>query len=50
VLQLPEVSRQLGELGVRSQAMTPEQFAEFGRVEWVKYRDIARRTGVRLEQ
>ena len=50
ILKVPDVARQLGELGVRGQAMTPEQFGDFGRAEWVKYRDIAKRTGVRLEQ
>jgi tripartite-type tricarboxylate transporter receptor subunit TctC len=50
VLKAPDVARQLAELGVRGQAMTPEQFGEFGRAEWTKYRDIAKRTGVRLEQ
>lgn len=50
ILKMPDVARQLGELGVRGQAMTPEQFGDFGRTEWTKYRDIAKRTGVRLEQ
>jgi len=50
ILKMPDVSRQLSELGVRGQSMTPEQFGAFGRTEWTKYRDIAKRTGVRLEQ
>ncbi len=50
ILRMPDVARRLGELGVRTQDMTPEQFGEFGRGEWTKYRDIAKRTGVRIEQ
>ena len=49
VLQMPDVSRQLAELGVRREPMTPEQFAQFIRSEDAKYRDIAKRTGVRME-
>ncbi len=49
VLRLPEVARKLAELGVRSEAMGSEQFGAFERAESAKYRDIARRTGVRLE-
>jgi tripartite-type tricarboxylate transporter receptor subunit TctC len=50
ILKMPDVAHKLGELGVRRQDMTPEQFGEFGRSEWTKYRDISKRTGVRLEQ
>lgn len=49
VLALPEVARKLAELSVRSQAMSSEQFAQFMRTEAAKYRDIAKRTGVKLE-
>ena len=50
ILQMPDVSRKLAELGVRGENMTPEQFGQFIRSESAKYRDIAKRTGVRLEQ
>ena len=50
ILQMPEVSRKLAELGVRGENMTTDQFGQFMRMELVKYRDIAKRTGVRLEQ
>ena len=49
ILQMPDVSRKLAELGVRGENMTTEQFGQFMRIELVKYRDIAKRTGVRLE-
>ena len=49
ILQMADVSRQLAELGVRREPMTPEQFAQFIRSEDAKYRDIAKRTGVRME-
>ncbi len=49
VLQMPDVTRQLAELGVRREQMSPEQFAQFIRSEDAKYRDIAKRTGVRME-
>jgi tripartite-type tricarboxylate transporter receptor subunit TctC len=49
VLRLPEVARKLAELGVRGETMGSEQFGAFERSESAKYRDIARRTGVRLE-
>jgi tripartite-type tricarboxylate transporter receptor subunit TctC len=50
IMSMPEVSRKLAELGVRSESMTPEQFGQFSRSEFAKYRDISKRTGVRLEQ
>ena len=49
IMQMPDVSRKLAELGVRGENMTTEQFGQFMRLELVKYRDIAKRTGVRLE-
>ena len=48
-LQMADVSRQLTELGVRREHMSPDQFAQFIRSEDAKYRDIAKRTGVRVE-
>ena len=38
------------ELGVRHQRMTPDQFGQFVRSENVKYKEIGRRTGVKMEQ
>ena len=49
ILQMADVSRQLAELGVRREPMSPVQFAQFIRSEDAKYRDIAKRTGVRME-
>ena len=49
ILQLPDVTRQLLELGVRREPMSPEQFAQFVRSEEAKYREIAKLTGVRME-
>ena len=49
ILQMPDVSRKLAELGVRGENMTTEQFGQFMGAELIKYRDIAKRTGVRLE-
>ena len=49
IVQLPDVARQLAELGVRREQMSPEQFAQFIRGEDAKYREIARRTGVHME-
>ena len=49
ILQMPDVTRQLAELGVRREPMSPERFAQFVRSEDAKYRDIAKRTGVRME-
>ena len=49
IVQLPDVARQLAELGVRREPMSPEQFAQFIRGEDAKYREIARRTGVHME-
>jgi len=49
ILKMPDVDRKLAELGVRGQAMTTEQFGQFMRAEAAKYRDIAKRTGVKLE-
>ena len=50
ILQMPDVSRKLAELGVRGENITPEQLGQFIRSESAKYRDICKRTGVRLEQ
>lgn len=49
ILAMPDVSRKLTELSVRSQVMTSEQFEQYMRTEVAKYRDIAKRTGVKLE-
>jgi tripartite-type tricarboxylate transporter receptor subunit TctC len=49
VVQLPDVAHKLTELGVRRADMTSEQFGQFIRAESAKYRDFAKRTGVRLE-
>ncbi len=50
ILQMPDVTRKLAELGVRRDNMTPEQFGQFVRAESAKYRDFAKRTGIRMEQ
>lgn len=49
VLALPEVSRKFADLSLHSVTMTSDQFAQFMRIEAAKYRDIAKRTGVKLE-
>ena len=49
ILQMPDVVRKMADLGVRGENMTTDQFGQFMRSEYAKYRDIARRTGVRLE-
>src|SRR5262245_38946346 len=49
ILQLPDVDRKLSELGVRRRNMTVEQFGQFVRTEGSKYRDLAKRTGARME-
>jgi tripartite-type tricarboxylate transporter receptor subunit TctC len=49
ILQMPDVIPQLAELGARREQMSVEQFAQFIRSENTKYRDIAKRTGVRME-
>jgi tripartite-type tricarboxylate transporter receptor subunit TctC len=49
ILQMPDVTAKLDELGVRRESKSPEQFAEFVRSENAKYRDIAKRSGVKME-
>jgi tripartite-type tricarboxylate transporter receptor subunit TctC len=50
IMDQPDVKAKLVELGVRHQRMTPEQFGQFVRSENVKYKEIGRRTGVKMEQ
>jgi tripartite-type tricarboxylate transporter receptor subunit TctC len=50
VLLLPDVARKLSEWSVRGELMSTVQFGSFIRAESIKYRNIAKRTGVRLEQ
>ncbi|RYE70170.1 MAG: tripartite tricarboxylate transporter substrate binding protein [Oxalobacteraceae bacterium] len=50
VLLLPDVARKLSEWSVRGEPMGTVQFGGFMRAESAKYRDIAQRTGVRLER
>ena len=49
IVALKDVSAKLDELGVRRNAMTPEQFGEFISAENVKYQKIAKESGVRME-
>jgi tripartite-type tricarboxylate transporter receptor subunit TctC len=48
ILQLPDVLPKLDELGLRQQAMSIEQFAQFVAEESANYREIAKLTGVHL--
>ncbi|MFM9901826.1 MAG: Bug family tripartite tricarboxylate transporter substrate binding protein [Polaromonas sp.] len=49
VLAMPDVNRKFAELSLHHVAMTPDQFAQFMRMEVTKYRSIAKRTGVKLD-
>ena len=49
IMQQPDVVAKLTELGVRREAMSIEKFAQFIGAEVAKYRDVAKRTGVRME-
>jgi tripartite-type tricarboxylate transporter receptor subunit TctC len=49
IMDQPDVKAKLVELGVRHQRMTPEQFGQFVRSENAKYKEIGRRTGVKME-
>jgi tripartite-type tricarboxylate transporter receptor subunit TctC len=49
ILVTPDVVRKMTELGARGEAMTVDQFGQFLRAESAKYKDIAKRTGVRLD-
>lgn len=49
IMTLPDVTAKLTELGVRREAMSVEKFTQFIAAEVAKYRDVARRTGVRME-
>ena len=44
-----EVARRMANLGVEARSMTPEQFAEFVRVESGRWADIIRRSGAKVE-
>jgi len=44
-----EVARRMANLGIGARPMTPEQFAEFVRAEAVKWADIVRRSGAKVE-
>jgi tripartite-type tricarboxylate transporter receptor subunit TctC len=50
VLRMPDVARRMAEWGVRGEPMSTAQFGSFISAESAKYRDIAHRTGVRLER
>ncbi len=50
ILQMPDVVARMDELGVRREALTPAQFADFIRTENVKYRDIGKRANIKMEQ
>ena len=49
ILQLPDVTPKLDELGLRRQSMSTGEFAQFIRAENESYREIARLTGVRID-
>jgi tripartite-type tricarboxylate transporter receptor subunit TctC len=49
ILQMPDVTQKFAELSVRRVDMTTQQFGQFNRAESAKYRDFAKRSGVRLE-
>ena len=49
ILSMPDVNSKLAELSVRGETMTVDQFGQFMRTESAKYREIAKRTGVKLE-
>jgi len=49
ILQMPDIVGRMDELGVRRQAMTPSQFADFIQRENVKYREIGKRANIRME-
>lgn len=49
IIKLPDVAAKLDELGVRREEMSPEKFGQFNLIEYSKYRDIAKRTKVRME-
>ncbi len=50
ILQEPDVDAQFRKLGIRRSPMTVEQFKNFHRDEYMKYRDIGKRTGIKLEE
>jgi len=45
----PDVARRAANLGIEARLMTPEEFAEFVRAENVKWADIIRRSGAKVE-
>lgn len=47
-LEMPDVVAQFAKLGIRREAMTIAQFAKFNQDEYAKYRDLAKRTGIRM--
>lgn len=49
IMQMPDVIAKLTELGVRREAMSVDRFRQFIATELAKYRDVAKRTGVRME-
>jgi tripartite-type tricarboxylate transporter receptor subunit TctC len=49
IIAIKDVAAKLDELGVRRNPMTPEKFGEFIKAENVKYRKIAKESGVRME-
>jgi tripartite-type tricarboxylate transporter receptor subunit TctC len=49
ILQLPDVVAKLDDLAVRRETMTPERYTDFVRAEIDKYRNLAKKTGVRME-
>jgi tripartite-type tricarboxylate transporter receptor subunit TctC len=48
-LAQPDVARRAANLGIETRLMSPEEFAEFVRAESVKWADIIRRSGAKVE-
>lgn len=48
-MQPAEVATKLTELGARREAMSVEEFSQFIATDVAKCRDLAKRTGVRME-
>ncbi|MBC7780182.1 MAG: tripartite tricarboxylate transporter substrate binding protein, partial [Proteobacteria bacterium] len=49
IIQLPDVKARLGELGTRTNPMTPDQFTAFLKTEIAKYARVAKAAGVRMD-
>jgi tripartite-type tricarboxylate transporter receptor subunit TctC len=50
ILAQPDMDSQFAKLGIRRNVMTVDQFARFNRVEFAKYQEFAKQTGIRMEQ